>query len=233
MIRQISMMQSRISSFQVMEAHEIFFGADLYVLSEKLNAPHRRQNTNAKFARSYGGGFADVNLRSLIELQKRLVKVKVSEVRLVWSWKSSRERSKIVSRCIQRSYIPRGFVDTLFRPQSFRLAQLLVGVAKLVLSTRISEPSRKDYASETDQAPSKAFVRCHSAADPFRPLGVKDAYEAAGITAQVRLCVRKCKKTNNGNREPTPNSNAFQPSSKLLHKNNVPGTSSFVDRVAA
>jgi hypothetical protein len=69
---------------------------------------------------------------------------KYVEVDLVLFWKSPRQRTEVVSRGTQCSDVPRGFVDTLLCPQSFRRPQLLIGIPNLVLGTRIGEPSREE-----------------------------------------------------------------------------------------
>jgi hypothetical protein len=232
MIRQIFYNGFSDFLFQVLQAQKPFVSAIFYVLREKLHAPHYRQNTNSKFAWSGGGGLANVNMRSLIKLKKRIGKVEVTKVWPVWLWKSFRERSKIVSRCIQRPDVPRGFVDTLFCSQSFRLPRLLICIAKLVLCARIGKPSREDCTGETDQTSSKVLVRRHYAANPLWELRTTEIFKAARSAIEGRVCLRKCQKADDCERQRACNSNNGEPA-RNLHGLILQGTFSFVEGVAA
>jgi hypothetical protein len=121
---------------QVLEAYASLLFPGFHIFSKRSDPPHLRENTNAEFAGGAGGGFANVNMRSPIELQKPLSKVKIVKAYPVWFRKLGCQRRKVVSRCIEGFDIPCGFVDALFFSQPFGSAQLVIRIADLLLNCK-------------------------------------------------------------------------------------------------
>lgn len=119
---------------QVLEAYVSLLFPGFHIFSKRSDPPHLRENTNAELAGSAGSRFANVNMRSPIQLQKRLSKVKIVKAYPVPFRKLPCQRRKVVSRCVKGSNIPCGFVDALFFSQAFGRAQLVIRIADLLLN---------------------------------------------------------------------------------------------------
>jgi len=75
-------------------------------------------------------------------------------------------------------------------------------------------------------------VRRHYAANPLWELRTTEIFKAARSAIEGRVCLRKCQKADDCERQRACNSNNGEPA-RSLHGLILPGTFSFVEGVAA